>query len=326
MSGVQREVIEHHLAVCPNARPVKQKARKQAPEKQAFIIKEVEKLKAADIIREVAHPTWLSNGVVVPKPNGGGRLCIDYTDVNKACPKDPYPMPRIDQIVDSTAGCDLLCFLDAFSGYHQIKMAKEDEEKTAFLTPCGVYCYTCMPFGLKNAGATFQRLMRIALGAQMGRNAEAYVDDIVVKSREGDTLLKDLEETFASLRKVNIKLNPAKCVFGVPSGKLLGFLVSHRGIEANPDKIKAIEDMQPPRRLKDMQRLAGCMASLGRFISKFGERALPFFKIMKKSGTFKWTPEADKAFEDLKKYLASPPIMVAPRPGEHLKLYLSATP
>ena len=140
--------------------------------------------------------------------------------------------------MDSTAGCDLLCFLDAFSGYHQIKMAKEDEEKTAFLTPCGVYCYTCMPFGLKNAGATFQRLKRIALGAQMGRNAEAYVDDIVVKYRKGDTLLKDLEEKFASLRKVNIKLNPAKCVFGVPSGKLLGFLVSHRGIEANPDKIR----------------------------------------------------------------------------------------
>ena len=172
-------------------------------------------------------------------------------------------------------------------------MAKEDEEKTAFLTPCGVYCYVCMPFGLKNAGATFQRLMRTALGAQMGRNAEAYVDDIVVKTREEHTLMEDLGETFANLRKVNIKLNPAKCVFGVPSGKLLGFLVSHRGIEANPDKIKAIEEMQPPRCLKDMQRLAGCMASLGRFISKFGESALPFFKIMKRSGTFKWTPEAD---------------------------------
>src|SRR5664279_1269369 len=139
-------------------------------------------------------------------------------------------------------------------------MAREDEEKTAFITPCGVFCYVCMPFGLKNAGATFQRLMRKALGAQMGRNAEAYVDDIVVKTREERTLIEDLEETFANLRKVNIMLNPAKCVFGVPSGKLLGFLVSHCGIEANPDKIKAIEEMQPPRRLKDMQRLAGCMA------------------------------------------------------------------
>jgi hypothetical protein len=139
--------------------------------------------------------------VVVPKANGSGPLCVDFTSLNKACPKDPYPLLRIDQIVDSTAGCDLLCFLDAFSGYHQIKMAREDEEKTAFITPCGVYCYVCMPFGLKNAGATFQRLMHKALGAQMGRNAEAYIDDIVVKTRKSHTFIEDLEETFANLRK-----------------------------------------------------------------------------------------------------------------------------
>jgi hypothetical protein len=211
---------------------------------------------------------------------------VDFTSLNKACPKDPYPLPRIDQIVDSTTGCNLLCFLDAFSGYHQIKMAREDEEKTAFITPCGVYCYVCMPFDLKNAGATFQRLMRKALGAQMGRNAEAYVDDIVVKTCERHTFIEDLEETFANLRKVNIKLNPAKCAFGVPSGKLLGFLVSHHGIEANPDKVKAIEEMRPPRNLKEMQCLAGCMAALGRFITRSGEKALPFFKLMKRTGKF----------------------------------------
>jgi hypothetical protein len=179
--------------------------------------------------------------VVVPKANGSGHLYVDFTSLTKACPKDPCPLPRIDQIIDSTAGCDLLCFLDAFSGYHQIKMAKEDKEKRAFITPCGVYCYICMPFGLKNGGATFQRIMRKALGAQMGRNAEAYVDDIVVKTHEGHTFIEDLEETFANLRKVNIKLNPAKCAFGVPSGKLLEFLVSRREIEANPDKFKAIK-------------------------------------------------------------------------------------
>jgi hypothetical protein len=191
-------------------------------------------------------------------------------------------------------------------------MAKEDEEKIAFITPCGVFCYVCMPFGLKNAGTTFQRLMRTALGDQMGKNAEAYVDDIIVKTREEHTLITDYEETFANLRNVNIKLNPDKCVFSVPSGKLLGFLVSHRGIEAYPDKIKAIEEMQPPRHLKDMQHLAGCMAALGRFISRLDERALPFFKIMKRSGMFKWTLEADVAFKGLKKYLTSPPVMVAP--------------
>ena len=126
--------------------------------------------------------------------------------------------------------------------------------------------------------------MRIALGPQMGRNVEAYIDDIVVNSRKSYSLIADLEETFANLRKVNLKLNPSKCVFEVPSGKLLGFLVSHRSIEANPKKIKAIERMRPPRNLREMQRLAGCMALLGRFISKFGKRALPFFKLMKRYG------------------------------------------
>jgi hypothetical protein len=254
---------------------VKQKTRKQAQEKQDFIIQEIEKLKKAKLIREVAHPTWIANPMVVPTANGSGRLGVDFTSLHKACPKDPYPLPRIDQIIDSTDGCDLLCFLDAFSGYHQIKMAREDKEKTAFITPCGVYCYVCMPFSLKNAGATFQRLMCKALGAQMGRNAEAYIDNIVVKTRESHTFIEDLEETFANLGKVNIKLNPAKCTFGVPSGKLLGFLVSHHGIEANPDKVKAIEEMHPPRNLKEMQRLTGCMAALGRFIARSGEKALP---------------------------------------------------
>jgi hypothetical protein len=325
MPGVPREVIEHHLAMCPQAHPV-QKTRKQAQEKQDFIIKEIEKLKKAKLIHEVAHPTWIANPVVVPKANGSGCLCVDFTSLNKACPKDPYPLSRIDQIVDSTAGCDLLCFLDAFSGYHQIKMAKEDEEKTAFITPCGVYCYVYMPFGLKNAGATFQRLMPKALGAQMGRNAEAYIDDIVVKTCKGHTFIEDLEETFVNLRKVNIKLNPAKCAFSVPLGKLLGFLVSHHGIEANPDKVKAIEEMHPPRNLKEMQCLAGCMAALGRFIARSGEKALPFFKLMKRTGKFEWTPEADKAFTELKRYLTSPPIMVAPATHEPLLLYIAATP
>ena len=144
LPGVPREVVEHHLVVCPGARPVQQKVRRQAQDRQDFIVEEVHKLKRAKVVREVLHPTWMANPVVVPKASGKKRLCIDFTDLNKACPKDPFPLPRIDQIVDSTAGCDLLCFLDAFSGYHQIKMAVEDEEKTAFITPEGCYCYTCI--------------------------------------------------------------------------------------------------------------------------------------------------------------------------------------
>nr|AAT85251.1 putative polyprotein [Oryza sativa Japonica Group] len=326
MPGVPREVIEHRLAVRPGARPVRQKVRRQAPERQAFIREEVARLLEAGFIREVIHPEWLANPVVVPKANGKLRMCIDYTDLNKACPKDPYPLPRIDQIVDSTAGCDLLCFLDAYSGYHQIRMAREDEEKTAFITPIGTYCYTTMPFGLKNAGPTFQRTTRISLGSQLRRNVEAYVDDLVVKTRNQETLLSDLAETFESLRSARIKLNPDKCVFGVPAGKLLGFLVSARGIEANPEKIRAIERMRPPSKLRDVQCVTGCMAALCRFISRLGEKALPLFKLLKRFGPFTWTEEAERALTQLKVYLSSPPVLVAPKPDEPLLLYLAATP
>src|SRR3990170_6385273 len=151
------------------------------------------------------------------------------------------------------------------------------------------------------------------------------MDDIVVKTKDRSTLIQDLEETFANVRKINLKLNPEKCVFGVPSGKLLGFFMSHRGIEANPDKIRAIEQIQAPKIVKDVRRLAGYVAALSRFISKFAERALPFFKILKKAGPMKWTPEAEAALQYLKRYLSSPPILVAPKPQEKLLLYLAAT-
>lgn len=151
----------------------------------------------------------------MPKGNGKKRMCIDSTDVNKACPKDFFPLPRIDQIVDSTTGCDLLCFLNAFLRYHQINMAVEDEEKTAFIIPDDTYCYICMPFGLKSAGATFQCAMHIGLGPQMNHNVEAYIDDIVVKidprfRRNKDTLIQDLEEMFINLRRIDLKLNTEK--------------------------------------------------------------------------------------------------------------------
>ena len=137
--------------------------------------------------------------------------------------------------------------------------------------------------------------MQAFLASQLARNIEAYIDDIVVKTRYKDSLIEDLHETFENLRRVNFKLNPDKCMFGVPSGKLMGFLISHRGIEANSDKIKAIERMEAPRRVKDVHRLNGCITALGRFISRLGERALPFFKLLKKSGPVEWTPEAEEA-------------------------------
>jgi hypothetical protein len=178
---------------------------------------------------------------------------------------------------------------------------------------------------LKNAGATYQRAIQAYFKKQLNKNVEAYVDDVVVKTRNSDTLITDFEDTFASLREYQWKLNPNKCVFGVPSGKLLGFIISHRGIEANPENIFAITNMKAPTYIKDMQKLTGCMAALNRFISRLGERGLPFFKILKHQEKFVWTLKADQALPQLKDFLSKPPVLTAPRKHEQLLLYLTAT-
>jgi ribonuclease HI len=273
---------------------------------------------------EVFYPDWLANPVLVLKKNNKWRMCIDYTSLNKACTKDPFALPRIDQVIDSTAGCELLSFLDAYSGYHQIKLDPADRLKTAFITPFGAFCYITMTFGLRNAGATFQRCMQKCLLPQLGRNAHVYVDDIVVKTEKRGTLLEDLKETFANLRRFQIKLNPEKCVFGVPAGQLLGFLVSERGIECNPVKIKAIERMKKPTRLRDVQKFTGCLASLSRFISRLGEKALPLYQLMKKTTCFEWTDQADEAFLQLKRMMSTPPVLAAPAAKEPMFLYIAA--
>jgi hypothetical protein len=175
---------------------------------------------------------------------------------------------------------------------------ESDQLATSFITPFGMYCYITMPFGLRNAGMTYQRCMNHVFGEHIGRMAEAYVDDIVVKTRKASNLLSDLETTFKCLRAKGVKLNPEKCVFGVPRGMLLGFIVSERGIEANPEKIAAITNMGPIKDLKGVQRVMGCLATLSRFISRLGERGLPLYRLLRKTERFSWTPEAEEALRN----------------------------
>jgi hypothetical protein len=184
MPGIPREVAEHALEIRAGSKPVKQRLRRFDEEKRKVIGEEIHKLLEAGFIKEVHHPEWLANPVLVKKKNGKWRMCIDYTSLNKACPKVPFPLPRIDQIVDSTAGCETLSFLDAYFGYHQIKMKESDQLATSFITPFGMYCYVTMPFGLRNAGATYQRCMQHVFGEHIGPTVEAYVDDIVVKTKK----------------------------------------------------------------------------------------------------------------------------------------------
>jgi hypothetical protein len=223
-------------------------------------------------------------------------MCIDYTSLNKACLKDPFPLPQIFQIMDSISGCDLLCFLDAYSGFYQIPLSNEDEEHTTFIIVDCLFCYVSMPYSLKNVLPTFVRAMHKTFGDLIRDLIEVYVDDIVVKIKSCASLLDNLAQVSDKLRTTCTKLNPDKCVFGVTVGKLLGFLVFYRGITANIEKIRTIEAMWPLARIKDVQKLMGCLAALSRFISKLAERALSFIKLWSKFGPFAWTDEPEEAF------------------------------
>uniref|UniRef100_A0A2N9F6C2 RNase H type-1 domain-containing protein n=1 Tax=Fagus sylvatica TaxID=28930 RepID=A0A2N9F6C2_FAGSY len=276
--GVSPNLACHSLAIPSNAKLVQQRRRKLALERSEIIMEEVRRLLAAEVIRPILYPTWLSNTVVVQKKNGKWRVCVDFTDLNKVCPKDHFPLPRIDQLVDSAAGHDRMSFLDAFQGYHQIPMTLSDQEKTAFITPRGAYCYKVMPFGLKNAGATY------------------YDDHHVRKSNRKDR-----------------------------GRKFLGHIISSRGIEANPDQISALISLEEPKNTKQVQRLTGMIAALGRFISRSADKCRPFFRLLGKKRKFLWDEDCSAVFQSIKAYLSSLPCLSIPSPGEPLYLYLAVS-
>nr|GEZ37097.1 reverse transcriptase domain-containing protein [Tanacetum cinerariifolium] len=267
MTGVPRSVAKHRINIRERYSLVRKKQRGQAPEHAKAIQAEVQKLVEAGIMREVYYHDWMSNPVMVKKHDGNWRMCVDFTDLNKACPQDCYPLPEIDWKVESLCSYPFKCFLDAYKGYRQIQLAELDDEKTAFHTGQGVYCYTKMPFGLKNAGATYQRLMDKAFESQISRNIEVYVDDLVVKSHTEDEMMRDIEETFRTLRKVNMKLNPKKCSFGLAEGIFLGYVVTPEGIKPCPDKTAVVLQLPSLRTIKEVQSLNGKLASLNRFSS-----------------------------------------------------------
>ena len=201
MPRIDRKIIQHRLNVNLECKPVQQKRRIFATKCNKAVTEEVDKLLEANFIREFFYPNWLANVAMVKKSDGKWRMCVDFTDLNKACLKDSFPLSRINQLVDLTVGHKLLSFMDAFSRYNQILMDEDDQEKTSFVTSQGLYCYKVMPFGLKNAGAIYQRLVNCTFSPQIGRNVEVYVDDMLVKSKDEANHLDDLKETFSTLRK-----------------------------------------------------------------------------------------------------------------------------
>jgi len=325
MPSIDPDFLCHRLTMDPKVKLVRQRRRKFNEERRRVIQEETKKLLNVGHIREIQYPEWLANVVLVKKANGKWRMCVDFTDLNKACPKDLYPLPSIDTLVDSASGYRMLNFLDAFSGYNQIKMHPRDECKTAFMTETSCYCYTMMSFGLKNVGATYPRLMNRVLAPMLGRNVQAYVDDMVVTSQERGQHVSDLEELFATIDKYRLKLNPEKCVFGVEAGKFLGFLLTERGIEANREKCATILSMRSPTLVKDAQQLTGRMVALFRFVSAGGDKGHPYFHCLRRNSLFVLTAECEEAFLKLKEHLAAPPVLCKPQLGVPLRLYFAVT-
>jgi len=252
-------------------------------------------------------------------------MCVDFTNLNIACSKDSYPLPNIDSLVDQVSRCGLLSFMDAYSGYNQIRMHPEDKDKTAFMGVKANYCYQVMTFGLKNAGATYQRMMERILQLMLGRNVEAYVDGMIVTSANEVGHAEDLKELFDTINKYKLRLNPEKCAFGVKAGKFLGFMLTERGIEANPDKCAAIINMKSPSCIREVQQLTGRMASLARFLAKSRDRGHLYFQCLMKNEKFQWTPECEQALLELKEYLGRPPVLSRPKAGFPLQLYIVVT-
>ncbi|KAK9951373.1 hypothetical protein M0R45_006820 [Rubus argutus] len=267
MPRLDPKLVCHTLNVESEAKPVVQSRRNYHPNDEMQIKQEIEKLLASGFIKPIKHPTWLANIVLVKKKNGQVRVCIDFRDLNKACPKDEFPLPNMDILIDSTSGQGMLSFMDV------------------------------MPFGLKNAGATYQRAMTAIFHDMMGREVEDYVNHLVVKSKTRGEHWSTLRKVLSRCRLYNMRMNPKKCSFGVSSGKFLGFIVHRRGIDVDPDKVKVIASTTPPSSQKELKSFLGKLSYIRRFIPGLAAMIKVFTPLLKKGTRFIWNDKCKEAYD-----------------------------
>ena len=311
MEGINLKVPCHKLNINLKAKHVWQKWRPLDVERYAALKEEIDRLQANNFIRESFYPDWLTYLVLVRKLNGKWRTYVDFTNLDKACPKNSFLLPRINQLVDATASHELFSFMDTYSGNNQIPMYTPDEEHTSFVTDRGLFCYRLMPFGLVNIGTSYQRLVSKMFTQKIGRSME--VEDHI----------GHLNKAFEILCAYKMKLNSLRCAFGVASRKLLGFMVNERGIEANLEKIQALLEMHSLGTPKKVQRLIWRVAALSNFIARAIEICVPFFDVLRRAKRFEWSPQCEEAFKELKEHLKEPLLLSKPVDNEVLYLYLA---
>jgi hypothetical protein len=313
-------VIQHVIPIKEDQKPFKKNMRWINPLLLSLIEKEVKKLFDAKIIVSLRFSKWVANLVPVRKKSGEIRLCVDFQNLNRVSLKDNYPLPKMDYILQKVVGSQKMSMLDGFSGYNQIMVHRDDQEKTTFTTPWGMFMYAKMPFGLMNAGETFQRAMDISFSEEKDKFIMIYLDDIMVFSDSDEQHLEHLKKVFQKCRKFGISLNPKKSNFGMQEGKLLGHIISKEGIKIDPNRVEGIMKINTPRSKKEVQSFLGKVNFLRRFIPNLVEIIKHITSMLRKGNEIKWTPEARNSFEDIKVALTKSPSVSQPR--FHKGLYL----
>lgn len=316
-------VIQHSIDT-GDARPIKQSPYRVSQSQRADIEKHIDNMLEQDIISVSSSP-WSSPVVLVKKKDGTSRFCVDYRKLNAVTRKDSYPLPRIDDALDSLAGSSYFTTLDLQSGYHQVAMDPTSKDKTAFITHAGLYEFNVMSFGLTNAPPDFQRLMSRVLHGLEWKICLIYIDDIIIFSPSFGEHLSRLRLVFDRLREVNLKLKPSKCNFAQKSVNFLGFVVSSEGISPDPDKLDAVRSFPAPKCVKDVRSFLGLCNYYRRFVEGFAKIASPLNHLTRKDVPFVWSAECQAAFDHLKTRLCSPPILAYPIFDQPFHLYTDAS-
>lgn len=311
--GKPTDQITHRIDT-GNAAPVSTPPYQLTPKRKEVLRGEVATLLETGIIEE-CESAWSSPAVLVPKPNGGVRLCIDYRRLNAVTRPDRYPLPRLDDLLHSTGKIDCISTMDLQSGYYQIAVHPEDRDKTCFITPFGTYRFTRMPFGLVNAPATFQRLMDRLRSQLPQLRLLAYLDDLVLLSPDPATHLRDLAQVLQKIAQYSLQLNRSKCRFGGTEAKYLGHRISREGIRADPEKVAAITNMPPPRSPKQVITFLQTCNWYRRYIPGFSEVARPLSQLTRQGAAWEWTQRQEDAFSALKTALTTAPILRQADPG-----------
>jgi ribonuclease HI len=305
-------VIEHKIPLKKEAKPFRQKLRQINPMLLPVMEKEVKKLLDAQIIVPLRYSEWVANLVPVRKKSGEIRLCVDFRNLNRSSRKDNYPLPKMEHILQRVTGASRISMIDGFSGYNQISVMPEDREKTAFTTPWGTFMYAKMSFGLMNAGATFQWAMDIAFIGERDQFMMIYLDDITVFSRSDQEHYYHLRKVFLKCRRFGLSLNPKKSLFTMKEGKLLGHIVSTKGVRIDPNRVEAIQTLSIPRSRKEVQAFLGKINFLRRFISNFAELVKHITAMLRKGNEVKWTTEPRESFVQIKRALTEAPVLISP--------------